>query len=341
MKRILFMFSMIVLCLLFVYGNVTIHGAEKAGISVTMFDIGQGDSFLIRVNGKTIMVDTGEKSFYGFLQQQLDHLGVDKVDTLIISHMDTDHMGSAQLLIQDYDVSKVLMPKTPGNSNDYYKLMNYLDKSKIETVYVKTGDKYSFGKKCAIRILGADMGEDTNDSSIVMRLKYYKNTFLFTGDASAVVLNKIMDEGKNIKADVIKIPHHGSDSSSPILFLKNTESEFALISVGRENSYGHPTNNVIRRLEKFDSKVLRTDKDGTVTIFGDGKDLKYECEQIIDWGIEKKVKTISGNTIGNINSKVYHNPNCSSLPMEKNRIYFESPEDAEKAGYRKCGRCGG
>ena len=87
MKRILFMFSMIVLCLLFVYGNVTTHGAEKAGISVTMFDIGQGDSFLIRVNGKTIMVDTGEKSFYGFLQQQLDHLGVNKVDTLIISHM--------------------------------------------------------------------------------------------------------------------------------------------------------------------------------------------------------------------------------------------------------------
>ncbi len=343
MRKYIVAFVIVSLCLSLVGIDVKVRGAEKTGISVTMFDIGQGDSLLIQVNEMVIMVDTGEKSYYDFLKQQLDYYEIERVDMLIISHMDTDHMGAAQLVIREYNVPKVLMPSTPGKSMEYYNLMNYLDKEKIETIYVKTGDKYSLGKKCIINVLGADIGEGTNDSSIVMRLKYYKNTFLFTGDASATVLNRIMEEGQNVKADVLKVPHHGSDSSSPILFLKKTESKYSLISAGRENAYGHPTDNVIRRLTKFDSKILRTDKDGTVTIYGDGKKLYYNYEQIVDWYSEDKSNEqgISGNTIGNKNSKVYHDLDCSSLPMEKNRVYFSSSEEAENAGYRKCGRCGG
>ena len=312
---------------------------KKSGISVTMLDIGQGDAFVVQVNGLCIVIDTGEKKFYEYLKQQLDYLDIDKIDVLIISHMDTDHMGAAQLLAQEFGISKVMMPSTPGNSTEYYKFMNYLDHNDVETIYVHNNDEYRFGKGCTLSILGVDLGEDTNDSSIVMRFKYYKNTFLFTGDASASVLNKIMDAGQNIKADVLKIPHHGSDSSSPILFLKKTEAKYALISVGRDNSYGHPTENVIRRLDQLKTKVLRTDLDGTVTINGNGKKLTYYRKQVIDWSAEERLKVDSGSIIGNVNSKVYHNQDCLSLPMEKNRVYFSSTEDAEKAGYRKCGMC--
>ena len=312
---------------------------KKSGILVTMLDIGQGDSFLIQVNGMKIMLDTGEKKYYEYLKQQLDYLDVKKIDVLIISHMDTDHMGAAQMVVQDYKVNKVMMPVTPGKSTEYNKLMNCIDRELIETVYVKSGDVYSMGKGCSINILGADVKDDTNDSSIVMRLKYYKNTFLFTGDASASVLNQIMEEGMNIEAGVLKIPHHGSDSSSPILFLKNVGAKYALISVGRNNEYGHPTDNILRRLKTLKCKVFRTDEQGTVTIQGDGKKLKYEHEQVIDWDAEQRLKVEDGNIIGNINSKVYHSHDCMSLPAEKNRIYFESAEDAELAGYRKCGMC--
>ncbi len=312
---------------------------ESKEIQVTMLDIGQGDAFLIRVNENNIILDTGEKKYYEHLKKQLEHFDIKNIDMLIISHMDTDHMGSAQLLLQEFGPAKVIMPATPGNSTEYTKLMNYIDREKIDTVYAQTGDEYDIGTRCKITVLGADMGEGTNDSSIVMKLEYYDNSFLFTGDASASVLNRIMEEGKDIQADVLKVSHHGSDSSNPLLFLKKTGSQYSLISVGKDNGYGHPTSNVIRRLELLHSTVLRTDQNGTVTIKGDGKTLEYSCEQIIDWDAEERLKVENGSIIGNVNSKVYHNHSCMSLPLERNRIYFDSIEDAEAAGYRKCGNC--
>ena len=248
-------------------------------------------------------------------------------------------MGAAQLVVQDYGVKTVFMPVTPGNSTEYNKLMNAIEREHVNTVHVYTGNIYNLGMGCKIDILGADMGEGTNDSSIIMKLKYYKNTFLFTGDASAPVLNKLMENGADIKADVLKVAHHGSDYTNPLLFLKNVGAKYALISAGRNNAYGHPNDNVVRRLNTLKYKVLRTDLKGTVTIKGNGKTLKWSSKQIIDWDAEDRLKVEHGSIIGNINSKVYHIESCMSLPLEKNRVYFDSAEDAESAGYRKCGMC--
>lgn len=311
----------------------------KTGIQVTMLDIGQGDSFQIKVNNRTILLDTGEKSNYSFLNAQLRNLGVDKIDTLIISHMDTDHMGSTELVVADYKVDRLMVPSTPGNSNEYYKLFNHIEDKDIEVITVHEDETYELGSGCRLDILGVDRGEGTNDSSIVMKISYYDNSFLFIGDASASVLNGIMDDGKDIIADVLKVSHHGSDSSNPLLFLKKTGAGIALISVGRDNDYGHPTDNVVRRLETLGMSIFRTDEDGTVSIRGDGKVLEITCEHIVDWDAEKRLMRQEGRIIGNINSKVYHIDSCISLPAEKNRIYFESEEDAEEAGYRPCGIC--
>lgn len=311
----------------------------KTGIRVTMLDIGQGDSFLIQVNNRTILLDTGEKSNYSFLNTQLRYLGIDKIDTMIISHMDTDHMGSAELALVDYEIDKLMVPSTPGNSNEYYKLANHIEDNDIEIITVHDNEAYELGSGCKLDILGVDRGEGTNDSSIVMKLSYYGNSFLFTGDASASVLNGIMDEGKDITADVLKVSHHGSDYSNPLLFLKKTGAGIALISVGQDNDYGHPTDNVVRRLETLGMSVFRTDEDGTVTISGNGKVLETTSEHIVDWNAEKRLMRSEDHIIGNVNFKVYHKDSCRSLPAEKNRIYFESEKDAEEAGYRPCGIC--
>lgn len=322
---------------------VDIYGSEedivKSGIEVIMLDIGQGDSFLIRVNEKVILLDTGEKKYYEFLDTQLKHFGVDKIDLFIISHMDTDHMGAATLVIQDYDIKSVLIPKTPGESNEYNKLINLFDREKIDITYAYNDDCFSLGPGCDCNILSVDKGDDTNESSIVMKLVYYDNSFLFTGDASASTLNKIMEEGKDISVDVLKIPHHGSDSSSPLLFLRNTGAQYALISVGRKNAYGHPKENVLRRLETLGIEVFRTDVDGTVVIKGNGVDLDHEKVKIVDWDAEERLKVVDGPIIANVNSGVYHNSDCLSLPAERNRIYFLCYEDAETSGYRPCSMC--
>ena len=310
-----------------------------SGIEVIMLDIGQGESFLIRVNEKVVLLDTGEKRYYEFLDTQLKYFGVDKIDLLIISHMDTDHMGAATLVIKYYNINNVLIPKTPGESSEYNKLINLLNKEKINTIYAYNDACFSLGPGCDYSILSVDKSDDTNESSIVMKLVYYENSFLFTGDASSNVLNKIMEDGKNISVDVLKIPHHGSDSSSPLLFLKNTGAQHALISVGRNNAYGHPTDNVIRRLEVLGINIFRTDNDGTVVIKGDGVDLEYERIKIIDWDAEERLKVLDGPIIANANSGVYHNSDCLSLPAEKNRIFFLNYEDAEISGYRPCAMC--
>ena len=321
--------------------NLSIYKIEvdKSKIEVIMLDIGQGDAFLIKVNGYVILLDTGEKKYYEFLVQQLNTLNVEKIDALIISHMDTDHMGAATLVIQDYGIKTILAPHTPGNSEEYTKLCNLLDGSSIKTTYVESDNSFSIGDGCVLSILGSDIFDDTNDSSIIMKLVYYDNSFLFTGDVSATVLNRIMDAGINITADVLKIPHHGSDTSSPILFLKNTGAKIALISVGRDNQYGHPTDNVLRRLDLMEMVIYRTDKDGTVIIKGDGTNYECESTQLVDWGAERRLKVDEGPVIANINSRVFHHYNCISLPSEKNRIYFLCDEDAEIAGFRPCGNC--
>ena len=311
---------------------------EKSNIETIMLDIGQGDAFLVKVNGWNILVDTGEKKYYEFLKQQLVELEIDYIDTLIVSHMDTDHMGSATLVMQDYGINEVIIPYTAGNSVEYNKFMNYLDRELVNIIYAEKDDHYSLGYGCGLDILSADAGEDTNASSIVMRMSYYDNTFLFTGDAPASVLNQIMND-RDIKVDVLKVPHHGSDTSSPLLFLKNCGADISLISVGRDNAYGHPDDNVIRRLETLGSIIYRTDIDGTVIVCGNGKELSVDSYHIIDWDAENRLKVDKGPIIGNLNSHVYHNDSCMSLPAEKNRIYFMYAKDAETAGYRPCNMC--
>ena len=189
-------------------------------------------------------------------------------------------------------------------------------------------------------LLAADEGEDTNDSSLVLRMTYGKSSWLFTGDAPSAVLNKVMDEYPSlIKADVLKVSHHGSDYSNPVLFIKNVGAKMALISVGKDNDYGHPTQNVLKRLQTYISEIYRTDTDEMVTVTYNGK---YSVEKTgKNTGSADVVAPTEYTVIGNKNSKAYHSPDCTSLPIEKNRVYFDSAADAEEAGYHACGMCGG
>ena len=341
MRKVGFLLMLLTCLLLFGITYIKIYAEDnvKGGITVTMLDVSQGESFLIQVNDKAILLDTGEKKYYEFLKRQLEYYKISKIDLLIISHMDTDHMGAATLVIQDFDIDAVFIPHTPGESNEYNKLVNLIEKRNIRVKYAEARKYYSVGENCLLSVLSVDMVEETNDSSIVMKISYLNNSFLFTGDASASVLNGIMEEGYDISADVLKVPHHGSDSSSPILFLKNVNARIALISVGRDNIYGHPTENVIRRLKNLNCDIYRTDIDGTVIVKGDGDTIGVSCEKIVDWDAEERLKVESGPIIGNINSKVYHNEDCMSLPADYNRIFFLKPEDAEESGYRPCSMC--
>lgn len=319
---------------------------QQTGIQVHMLDVNQGDAILIQVNNQNILIDTGEEKYYPELKEQLKHFGVKKIDTLVLTHMDSDHMGGADKLLKDYTVGKLYIPKRTNTTNEYKELTKALKDKKIEPINPEEGDTLAFGYKASAKVLSVDAGNDMNDSSIVLRLDYYKNSFLFTGDVSAEVENDILSE-YDVDVDVLKVAHHGSDYSSPVLYISKVAPEYALISCGPDNQYGHPVSTVLKRLEKYSNQVYRTDKDGTITITGDGKTLTSKTEKLVEWE-EKETKTTTekttettttGNIIGNKNSKVYHKPTCKSLPKESNRVYFESADSAKKSGYRACQNC--
>jgi len=319
---------------------------KKPSIKVNMLDVGQGDAFLIQTGSATVLIDTGEYKYYDQLKSQLKQLGVDKIDALIVSHFDTDHFGSAQSVLRDYAKDGVFVhPTRPSTSQTYKYLMDAVAKYGYKEIVLTGKDEGKVVKEISLdgmvfTLLAADEGEDTNDSSLVLRMTYGKSSWLFTGDASSSVLNKVMDEYPSlIKADVLKVSHHGSDYSNPVLFIKNVGAKMALISVGKDNDYGHPTANVLKRLQTYISDIYRTDTDEMVSVTYNGK---YSVEKTgKNTGSSDTVTPTEYTVIGNKNSKVYHSPDCTSLPIEKNRVYFDSAADAEEAGYHACGMCGG
>jgi competence protein ComEC len=186
-------------------------------------------------------------------------------------------------------------------------------------------------------LLSADAGEDTNDSSLVFRLDYAGSSWLFTGDASASVLDSIVEKNrKAVDVDVLKVSHHGSAYSNPIAFIKYASPEISLIGVGKDNEHGHPATTTMSRLIKFSKSIYRTDNDGGITVTYDGT---YKVTTLAGKNAGNGQAVSEGQVIGNVKSLVCHLPGCSSLPAEKNRVYFDSIADAEEAGYKPCGYC--
>lgn len=336
--------------------------AVKPWIKVHMLDIGQGDSFLIQTVNSNILIDTGEYKEYSNLKKQLKQFGADQLDALVVTHFDTDHYGSAQSVIRDYlkDDGVFIHPlHAAENNRTYQNLQKFLLKNPVREKVLSVRDEGKIINELGLdgmefMLLSADEGEDTNDSSLVFRMSFFGSSWLFTGDASASVLNRAMATyPEQIKADVLKVSHHGSDYSNPLLFIYRTGARISLIGVGAGNEYGHPAATTLSRLEKYTESIYRTDTDGTVTVAWKNGKYSVSTEQLIKRETvagKEEVKIDPGTKgvvpeetpdqiIGNVKSHVYHMPTCGSLPIEKNRKYFGSMADAEAEGYHACGSC--
>ena len=320
----------------------------KPWIKVSMLDVQQGDSFLIQTANINILIDTGEYKVYSRLKSQLNELGVDKIDIVIASHFDTDHFGSVQSVLREYGAKLFIHPKRFSSSRDYNNLTAYLENNDITEFIPNISDIGNELSQLSVdgmiwTLLSSDAGTDTNDSSLVLHLSFDGSTWLFTGDASATVLNSVMAQYPDkIDVDILKVAHHGSDSSNPILFLKKSSPLYSLISVGSDNAYGHPVEEVISRLKAFTSeKIYRTDNDGLVIIKYTKKTFSISTSPAVKTFDTRNVSptNIEQTVIGNIKSHVYHTELCTQLPAEKNRVIFSTSAEAEAVGYRAHTTC--
>lgn len=256
--------------------NPAIMQAKNTEAVFAYLDVGQGNSELIKVKGNVTLIDTGKKWAYSKLQKQLSVNGVKKITTLVVSHPDADHMESADKVISDYHVKKVIMPKIKVKTKCYRSLVSSIKKYKVRLVNPGIGSKISLGNKCNGKILSVDANpRDTNESSIVMRVTYGKRSFLYMWDATAKVENSIIKQKYPIASDVYLCSHHGANTANGALFVKKvlaSKYKITIISVGN-NGYGHPVKEVIKRLAKYSKHLYRTDRDGMVMLKTDGNKL--------------------------------------------------------------------
>lgn len=274
----------ILLCL-----NVSLTAMPVSGMTVcrakaikkatfAFLDVGQGNAGLIKVGSNSVLIDTGRAGEYDTLKKQLDKLNVSVVNTLIVSHPDSDHMESADRIISEYKVKRIIMPQIKSDTRCYQRMMDAVKKRKVKVLNPETGQQIELAAGCRAKVLSVDAGDnDKNEASIVMRVTYGDRSFLYMGDATARVESGILESGENIASDVYLMSHHGSDTANGVLFVKSVLSskyKNAVISVGADNSYGHPDKFVLGRVQKYAAKVYRTDKNGGIVYKTDGNTLK-------------------------------------------------------------------
>ena len=274
-------------------------GALPTGkLRITLLDVGQGDAILLEDGQRKVMVDVGDnkkdKLGYGgsvALKMALAKAGVqegmDKINTVIISHHHGDHLGNIKWLAGKYKVSNIYDNAMPNPSNAVSQWLNTeLRAGRYHNRVLKAGDKVDLGEGYYFEVLapGDFLSKQDkarfNNTSIVMKLHYGQFTMLFTGDAEAPVEDYLQQKyGSALKADVLKVGHHGSKTSSIYKFISKVQPQYALISCGNREIYNHPNKNVVGSLQHLGAKVLTTFEHGNITITTDGKGYEVRTER--------------------------------------------------------------
>jgi competence protein ComEC len=243
---------------------------------VHYIDVGQGDSILIQVNNKNLLIDSGPKSDKKKLINYLSALNLEKLDYVIATHPHEDHIGNMSDVIDDYNVQNFYAPKVQSTTKTFEKMIESLKSKNLKINVIKKGtDSINLGENTKVTVFSPskDSYEDLNNYSPVIKIEYGKTSFLFTGDAQKDVEKEILASNEDISADVLKVGHHGSSTSTTKEFLNKVHPLIGVISVGQDNTYNHPNNDTLKHLKENKINTYRTDKDGTVILSSDGSNI--------------------------------------------------------------------
>ncbi len=260
--------------LLYASGFVDSVKKQDSDFVVYYFDAGQGDCTLVICDDEVMMIDSSTINQAYSIRNNLYMLGIDTIDYLLITHQHDDHMGSASKIINHYSVSNVLMPKLSNENNvdslTYDNLIKTISNKNINAKAISSGDSFMLGS-ALIKIL-APMKQDknVNNMSIVLKITYGNTTFLFTGDSEKEVEKQLLREGIDVSADVLSVGHHGSKTSSTDDFLFAVNPQYAIISCGKGNNFGHPSGDTLIKFEKMDIIPYITSVNGNITVTSDG-----------------------------------------------------------------------
>ena len=334
---------------------------EESSFSVHFIDVGQADAALVECDGHFMLVDGGNRGDSDVIYTVLKKAGADKLDMVVASHAHEDHIGGLPGAFSYATAELTLCPVTDYDSDIFRTFKEYAEEKGGGLTVPEAGDMYDLGS-AEVEILGLNAGEDTNNTSIVLMIRYGETSFLFTGDAEREAEQALLDSGAELKADVLKVGHHGSDTSTSYPFLREVMPEYAVISVGEGNSYEHPEEGPLSRLRDAGCKILRTDLNGDIIISSDGKELSVTTDKT---ATEEQLLTPGGKTqsiakpaaaesprpspeeteqsqtqetmvwIPKSGSKYHSDPDCSNM-KDPSQV---SLSQAESLGYTPCKKC--
>jgi competence protein ComEC len=254
--------------------NGQTHVAVNDGkLSAYFLDVGQGDSALFFYEGKTILIDAGEYEMGDRVVGELLSLGMTRIDLLVATHPHSDHIGGMQTVIEAFPVGKVLDTGLPHPSPAYEHFLETIEQNHIPYVVAEQGQTVDIDPALRVLVLSPpedQSADDLNANSVVLRISYGTIDFLMTGDLGKEGEDALIRTGYPLDAEILKVGHHGSSSSTSPAFLARVRPETAVISVGEDNPYGHPHSETMDLLEGSGVKVYRTDRDGTIMVRSDG-----------------------------------------------------------------------
>jgi len=317
--------------------------AARNPLRVHFIDVGQGDSALIQCpDGSNILIDGGPISCYPFLIAYLKKAGVNRIKLLIATHPDGDHIGGLIKVLKEFPVETVVDPGKTHTTVTYRRFLEGV-RASPKTIYKmgRAGDRFVFGE-AELRLLhpGASLPGDNNNASVVARLTCRGAAVLFTGDAEEEVEKEMLRRGGAGKITVLKVAHHGSKSSSSARFLSSISPRLAVISVGADNSYGHPHPDTLKRLKTAGAEVLRTDEMGTVVLSWAGQGMAREFPGKAHYPVYETPPDKAGQIVADRVTLIYYSPGAWSvrrIPPEE-REYFRTEAEAKAAGYGKSWR---
>jgi competence protein ComEC len=253
-----------------VSGNIKLH----------FINVGQADSILIQDGNKSMLIDAGNNDDDTTVINYIKSQGISKLDVVIGTHAHEDHIGGMDKVIQNFDIGAVYLPKQQSTTKTFMDLLSAIKAKGLKINTPIAGSSFKLNSAEALILApNIEKYEDINNSSIAIRLTYGNNSFLLMGDAEDVSEQEILNKDFKVSGDLLKLGHHGSNSSTTQDFLNKVNPKYALISVGKGNTYGHPTKVTMGKLQSKGIKVYRTDESGTIVVTSDGTNITFNVKE--------------------------------------------------------------
>lgn len=304
----------------------TLNNTTLNNVKVTFLNTGNSDSILINDNGKYLLIDSGDNDDEKFVSSYLTSNGINKLDYLIISHWDADHVGGADAVVDNVKVDTLLVPNGDADTKTYRDFITSISNAGLAPSVPLEGSKFDLGGSY-FEVFNTDGGNSKNDDSLVVKLTNGEDTFLFTGDAGTAIENKISDKLGDI--DVLKVGHHGSHSSTGYDFINAIRPEYGVILCDANNKYGHPHKEPLEVLSKFGVELHRSDECGEIEFLSSGAGVSTDCKEgSYNPGRNSKYSNQSSqkNTSKNYNSDNYKKEYVSQEATEdisnENIVYW-------------------